>query len=121
MTYRHGLFSGVAATLIVLGAAAAGWYLITAKSDAAKPAAPTLPATVPKPFKEDQAPTVTLTAEAATRLELAFGEVVRKPVRRQRSYGGEVVVPPGRSVIVSAPLAGKLVLSGEAPYAGETV
>ena len=107
MTYRHGLYSGAAATLLVVGAVAAGWYLLGPQADAAKKTS-ALPATVPKPFKEEQSASVTLTPEAESRLALAFGEAVRKPMRRQREYGGEVVVPPGRSVIVAAPLAGKL-------------
>ena len=120
-TYRSGIFTGVAATLLACGAAFAGWRLWTAKPGEAKSAAPPVPTSVPKPFKEDQATTFTLTADAEARLAAEFGEVVRKPVRRQRAYGGDVVVPPGRSVVVCAPLAGTLKPAGAIPYAGLAV
>ena len=120
MSYRSGLLTGIGATLLAVGAAAAGWYFIAAKPGEAAKAAPPppIPASVPKPFKEDQATTFTLTADGEARLAIEFGVVEPKPVRRQREYGGEVVVPPGRSVIVSAPLAGTLKLTGTSPYAG---
>src|SRR5205823_3010048 len=76
-------------------------------AEAAKSSPPPVPATVPKPFKEDTAG-VTLTPEAEQRLAVRMGTVERKSVPRVRVYGGEVVVPPGRSVAVAAPLAGTL-------------
>ena len=51
---------------------------------------------------------------------LRTAPVVRQPVSRQRVFGGEVVVPPGRSVVVSAPLAGTL-KAGAVPVAGQPV
>ena len=108
--------------LLLCGAIAACWYFIVAKPwEAAKSAAPSIPATVSKPFKEDQATNFTLTADGEARLAMQFGAIERKSVRREREYGGEVIVPPGRSVIVSAPLAGTLKPVATAPYAGKTV
>src|SRR5207248_2688569 len=108
MSYRSGIITGVVATLLVVGGAAAGWWLLVHKpAEAAKPSPPPVPATVPKPFKEDAA-AVTLTPEAEQRLAVRMGTVERKSVPRVRVYGGEVVVPPGRSVAVAAPLAGTL-------------
>src|SRR5262245_14216238 len=106
MTYRSGILTGVIATLLACGAAFAGWRLWVAKPGDSSKSTPAVPATVAKPFKEDEAVTFTITAEAETRLAAEFGEIARQPVRRQRTYGGDVMVPPGRSVIVSAPLAG---------------
>src|SRR5262245_57399100 len=109
MTYRQGLLTGIISTALAAGAVGAAWWFVVAKpKEPAKPAAPGIPATVPKPFKEEQAATVVLTAEAEKKLDMQFAPVVRKPVPRKRVFGGEVVVPPGRSVVVSAPLAGAL-------------
>src|SRR5438034_804823 len=64
MSYRSGILTGVVATLLVVAAAGAGWWLYAHKpAEAAKPTPPPVPATVPKPFKEDSA-AVTLTPEA---------------------------------------------------------
>jgi hypothetical protein len=108
MTYRGGLLTGVVGTLLAGGAVASGWYLTRPAGESAKPPTPPIPASVPKPFKEDQATAVTLTPEGEQRLAIRLGAVERKRVPRYRVYGGEVVVPPGGSVVVSTPLAGVL-------------
>jgi len=108
MNYRGGILTGVIATLLAGGAAFAGWYLTRPAGDGGKPSTPSIPATVPKPFKEDQAAGVILTPEGEQRLAVKLGTVERKKVARHRVYGGEVTVPPGRSVVVSTPLAGVL-------------
>src|SRR5262245_11742553 len=105
MNYRSGIVTGVVATLFAAGIAFAAWWLLGARTGEAKSAPPPVPATVPKPFKEEQATTLTLTAEAEQRLKIATGTVEKKEVARRRHYGGEVAIPPGRAVIVSAPLA----------------
>src|SRR5437899_3473145 len=108
MTYRGGLLTGVVGTLLAGGAVAAGWYLTRPVGESAKSSAPPIPASVPKPFKEDQATAVTLTPEGEQRLAIRLGAVERKRLARYRLYGGEVTVPPGRLVVVSTPLAGVL-------------
>lgn len=109
MNYRGGVLTGVAATLLLVGAVAAGWWLLHGSpADSAKTSPPPIPATVPKPFKEDQATAITLTADAEARLAIRLGAIERKPVKRLRTFGGEVTIPPGRAVVVSAPLAGML-------------
>ena len=121
MSYRQGILTGVLTTALAAGAAGAAWWFAVAKPpETAKPAAPTVPATVGKPFKEDQATTIVLTADAETKLAIRLAPVVRKPMPRQRVFGGEVMVPPGRSIVVSAPLAGTL-KPGTAPTAGQAV
>ena len=89
---------------------------------APKPAAPPPPAAVAKPLKEEQLNTITLTAEAVQRLALRITQVERKPMPRARTYGGEVSIPVGQSILVSAPVSGCLQLPpGGMPVAGQTV
>lgn len=121
VTYRQGLLTGIVSTALAAGAVGATWWFVATKSkEATKAAAPGVPATVPKPFKEDQAATVVLTADAEVKLAIRTAPVVRKSVPRARTFGGEVVVPPGRLLIVSAPLAGTL-KAGAVPIAGQPV
>lgn len=78
---------------------------------AAKKAAP---ATVQHPRTEADLTTVTLTAEAVRRLGIETVAATVESVSGTRTVGGEVVVPEGRSLIVSAPVAGTLVSAGTA-------
>ena len=122
MSYRSGVLTGAVAGLLLAGAAFAGWRVLTVSPAGGKPAPPPIPADVPKVFKEDQAATVTLTAEAEDRLKIGTAKVERRPVPRTRLYGGEVTIPPGQAVVVSAPLAGLLRPAGKAaPSAGFAV
>ncbi|HVX15692.1 MAG TPA: efflux RND transporter periplasmic adaptor subunit [Pirellulales bacterium] len=70
--------------------------------------AKTEPAKVPHPVKEDDLNTVELTAEAEERLGIKTAVVERRSVHRRRTYGGEVVLPTGASIVVSAPVGGTL-------------
>lgn len=72
---------------------------------------------------EKKLSTVELTPEAEKRLGIKTVAVSREPVRRQRSLGGEVTVPPGQAIIVAAPVSGTLGVpaEGKARRAGETV
>ena len=63
------------------------------------------PAQVAHPVSESQLNTITLTPEATQRLGVEIGEITRKTVARMRTVGGEVVLPTGKTTIVSAPLA----------------
>jgi cobalt-zinc-cadmium efflux system membrane fusion protein len=67
--------------------------------------------------------TIHLNEEAERNLRIATATVSRKPVARVRTYGGEVIVPPGRAVTVSAPLSGTLMppTGGKPPKPGESV
>ncbi len=88
---------------------------------AAKKAEP--PATVPNVPKEDQLNTFTLTPEAETRLGIVTVAVEKRPTVRMRTYGGEVVLPTGASLVVTAPLAGflKSPSTGGIPKTGAAV
>lgn len=66
------------------------------------------PAKVAHPGDEQSLNTITLTEQANQRLGIVLAEVVMAEVRRKRTVGGEVVIPPGQTIIVSAPIAGTL-------------
>jgi RND family efflux transporter MFP subunit len=80
-----------------------------------KGATPTPPAKVDKIASEDQLNTLRLTPEAEKRIGLELTPLVREPISRVRNYGGEVMLPPGAAIIVSAPIAGTLLLPPKEP------
>jgi cobalt-zinc-cadmium efflux system membrane fusion protein len=72
------------------------------------------PAKVDKIQQEGELNKIQLTVEAEKRLGITLAPVQKKQVSRVRSYGGEVAVPPGASLVISAPVGGKLaVASGQ--------
>jgi membrane fusion protein, heavy metal efflux system len=81
----------------------------TPAKPAATPAKPAAPASVAKLPGEGDLVAVTLKPEAETRLAIKTGSVERRGVSRALTMGGDVVVPPGRSSIVSAPQTGTVV------------
>lgn len=87
-------------------------------ADTAKPAAA---AKVQGAKPEAELSTVTLTAESEQHLALQTAKVSMDTVTPSRTVGGEAVVPPGSSVIVTAPVAGTLAASADAGAAGTTV
>ncbi|MCB9593608.1 MAG: efflux RND transporter periplasmic adaptor subunit [Sandaracinaceae bacterium] len=64
------------------------------------------PASVESPIPESDLPVVHLTERAVERLALETGTVSRVAVPAVRRVGGEVIIPPGRVLTVSAPVAG---------------
>lgn len=84
---------------------------------------PPPPAAVQNAVKETDLTTVTLTAEAESRLGIQTAVVEYRTVERNRTFGGEVVSVSGRWVTVSAPLSGTLlsVKNGLAVRAGQRV
>ncbi|HZN66292.1 MAG TPA: TolC family protein, partial [Tepidisphaeraceae bacterium] len=85
-------------------------------------AKPPPPASSSHPVKESDLNVLTLTPDAERRLDVKTSPVRRKRVSRARLFGGEVVVPPGRSVVVSAPLAGTVTTPDGKPVpAGQPV
>lgn len=77
----------------------------TASADAKKSPPP---AQVSKPAKEDDLGTVTLRPESEKSLGLQTAVVEERAVNRSRTYAGDVIVPPGRLVIVSSPFLGTI-------------
>jgi RND family efflux transporter MFP subunit len=95
-------------TCVLLFAAAASLTCSNGASGDRPKAAPA-PATVAHPRAEGDLTTVTLSREAVDRLGIQTAAATVERVSGTRSLGGEVVVPEGRAVIVSAPVAGTLV------------
>ena len=108
------------------------WYLrsvgaivvvLAAGCSSGKPAAPhaEAPAHVESPKKEAELTTVKLSPEAVKRLGIEIVTVKTESAAATRSLGGEVTVPEGRMVTVTAPVAGTVSLvSGVQPGARVT-
>jgi cobalt-zinc-cadmium efflux system membrane fusion protein len=123
MNYRSGVITGIAAALLVVAfAAGIGWLLFGSPIESLKATPPKTEATVPKPAKEEQFNTVILSADAEKKLGLATGTAKLEKVPRSRFYGGEVMIPNGQAIIVSAPVSGLVKASDKPiPKSGETV
>jgi RND family efflux transporter MFP subunit len=72
------------------------------------PTAHDTPATVDHPRTEAELSTVKLTPEAINRLGIETVTVKTEAAAATRTLGGEIVVPQGRGVVVTAPVAGTL-------------
>ena len=94
-------------------AAALTWMVFSLPGCSTKPTAPAAkpvaPASVAKLPGEGDLVAVTLKPEAETRLAIKTEPVSRRAVPRALTMGGDVMVPPGRSSIVSAPQTGTVV------------
>jgi RND family efflux transporter MFP subunit len=66
------------------------------------------PAEVTGRQKESELATVKLTKQAADRLGIATVEVRLQDVRAERRIAGEAVLPPGKALMVTAPVSGTL-------------
>lgn len=96
--------------------------LLLCALSACKPPAPPPPAASKPPAvvaKEGDLLTVTLTKDAEERLGIRTADAELKRIPRVRQLGGTTEIPPGLSVVVSAPLAGTLGV--EMPQAGKPV
>lgn len=108
---------------------AAVWCLLVpatvagCKPDRHPRAAEPPPAQVAKPASDKDLNTILLTPEAEQRLGIRVVPAERKNVPRRRTLGGEVVLPPGQVLRVSAPLSGTLAapVDGRARAAGDQV
>jgi len=77
---------------------------------------------VTHPIAETALPVVRLSAEAISRLRIETTTVRQGSVPRTRLVGGEVVVPPGRTVTITAPVAGEVhFVATVPPMPGATV
>ncbi|MFM9960513.1 MAG: efflux RND transporter periplasmic adaptor subunit [Planctomycetaceae bacterium] len=122
MSNLRGIITGSAGTLVLCGACAGTWWIVTAPRHESKSEKPPAPASVAKPVKESELLTIELRPEAEQRLALQVGSVKRMSLPRERVYGGEVQVATGRSVIVATPLTGVLsAVDGEGTLPGEMV
>lgn len=82
------------------------------------------PAKVDKVQQEGELNKIVLDAEAEkTRLGIQTAPVEMRPISRVRSYGGEIALPPGASLVISAPVGGKIqpAAAGNMPAVGMLV
>ncbi|MBX7105235.1 MAG: efflux RND transporter periplasmic adaptor subunit [Gemmataceae bacterium] len=122
MTFRSGVFSGVVATLFLVGVAGAAWFILQSPRPSTPAAAATPPAKLGKVLKEDEINGLKLTPEAEKRLGIRTGAVEKKPVSRVRTYGGDITIPAGQLSAVAAPLGGILLApAGGLPTPGAAV
>ena len=108
MSYRSGVLTGVLGSLFCGSVCAAAWWVATSTTPVVKAEKPPPPATVAKVLKEDEINVIKLTPEAEQRIGIETAVVERRSIRQSRTYGGEVMVPLGQSVLVAAPLGGEL-------------
>ncbi len=66
------------------------------------------PAKVEKLPLETEISRLTLTPQAAERLGISVAAITREKIDRRRTFGGEVMIPGGKSIIVSAPVTGTI-------------
>ncbi len=66
------------------------------------------PAEVAHHITEESLNTIRLTEKAEQRLGIQLADVELADVRRRRTVGGEVAIPSGQAIVVSAPIAGTL-------------
>jgi membrane fusion protein, heavy metal efflux system len=79
------------------------------------------PATVTGTKAESELSRITLTAEAEKRLGLVVADATLKSSSRTRILGGDVLPSSGRSLLLVAPVAGRLATTGSTPSVGQTV
>ncbi len=81
------------------------------------------PAKVEKLPVETDLATITLTEDANRRLGITMVAVAEREVTRRRTLGGQAVVPSGKTIVVTAPLAGIVTTPGRGtlPIPGEKV
>ena len=79
--------------LVLLGLT---WLFCGCKPSHAETAKASAPAKVAQPVKEESLAAVVLTPEAEQRLGITTAEVVRKKVKRTRTFGGELLVAVAR-------------------------
>jgi RND family efflux transporter MFP subunit len=81
------------------------------------------PATQSNPVKETELNTITLTEKAVERLGVETVEIKEASVGNSRVFSGEIIATPGKTITVSAPVAGTLMpaKSGQTVIPGQRV
>ena len=103
------IISRLSLSLGVLSVLHGLWGCKPQKSPQAKAPSPSKVEMVPH---ESDLATITLTKEAFERLGITSVASEMRRVQQHRTFGGEVMVPSGRSIMVSAPVAGIVSPSG---------
>ena len=108
--------------VVVIAICAGVWRIASTRPTESKPSKASPAAHVAHKTTEEEMGQVILSPQAEERLGLTTAPVERKSVQQVRVYGGEVIVPVGRTILVAAPLAGILrAPDGGAPVAGQKV
>jgi cobalt-zinc-cadmium efflux system membrane fusion protein len=100
------------------------FFCLLTMSGCREKAPPDQPAAhVDNPVKETELTTVTLSPDAERRLGIAVVPVEERTVPPTRTFGGEVVAPPGQSFAIVAPVAGSVLppADGTVPLPGTRV
>ena len=107
------------ATTVLMGVAVIGCKPASSGSGSAK----VPPAKVASPPQESKLNNIELTEAAEQRLGIQVAPVEFRKVPTTRTFAGEVVLPLGASVVVSAPVNGTLRVpnGGKVPKVGESV
>ena len=84
------------------------WLVVGCAPHTTPPTKAVAPAKVEKLPQETELARITLTPQAEQRLGITLGVVSRESVQRRRTFGGDVMVPAGQSIVVSAPVAGTI-------------
>ncbi len=87
----------------------------------AAPAKADPPAKVANPVGEASLTSVTLSEDAVKRLGIQTATAAVETVQRSRHAGGEIIVPPGGAVTVTAPVSGTLQAPDGVPSPGARV
>jgi RND family efflux transporter MFP subunit len=88
-------------------------YCSACRPSVKQPTSHAAPATVSKVKQETELNVVVLTPEAEQRLGIMTARVELKPVSRVRTFGGEVTLPPGASLVITSPVNGRVEEIGE--------
>jgi multidrug efflux pump subunit AcrA (membrane-fusion protein) len=102
------LLGGTIAVLLVAGACAAAWWILEAKPAVRATAPSSPPAVAVSKVSEEDMGKLILSEEGERRLGVETALVARRSVRQVRIYGGEVIAPVGRTILVAAPVGGTL-------------
>jgi len=123
MTSKRGTATGIVIGVLLAFVPMGIWWMLTRPApEAAKVSVPPIPATIPKPAKEEQFNTVILTDDAIKSLALKTEKSRIGKWQRSRLYGGDITIPPGQSIIVSAPFSAILEATGKTvPRVGSLV
>lgn len=94
--------------LLIVALAAGSFGIAGCDQKSAAVAKPAAPAKIDKVAQEDQLNTIRLTPEAEQRLGIVVAQVESRDIERLRTYAGEIALPTGASIVVSAPVAGTI-------------
>ncbi len=110
-------FNVVVVFSVLLGCQKSGSDSAVSKSS------PVAPSKATHPVSETSLNTIELTEDAVRRLGLETQPITMRKMPRMRSYGADLMLPTGASILVTAPLAGTLQLqpAEEFPQIGQRV